>query len=99
MKKNTNPQKKKRDLWPPLKIQYEAGVTAFLRKKQWLKTVKRDGEGATVIVTANPHRSGTMEYKEWQRGYDNAYTAQLQKQVKYERNRAKHVHRMDGKHV
>ena len=52
---------------PPLKNQFRAGYSAF--KTPYLKTIN----GATVIVTANPYPNGTMQNKEWQRGYDTAY--------------------------
>lgn len=61
--------KQKENNWPPLRLQYEAGVEAFRNRRQWTR-VKN---GATVIITSNPHKIGTMQNKEWQRGYDTEY--------------------------
>jgi|DEB0MinimDraft_3_1074331.scaffolds.fasta_scaffold00068_4 hypothetical protein len=52
---------------PPLRNQFKAGYLAY--KSPYLKRLN----GATIIVTANPYPEGTMQHKEWQRGYDHAY--------------------------
>lgn len=52
---------------PPLKDQYKAGHLAFSTPY-----LKRLGD-ATIVLTVNPYPTETMQYKEWQRGYDSAY--------------------------
>ena len=60
---------------PPLRLQYEAGYSAFNNTKQWTKQI----DGATVLVTTYPYKLDTMQAKEWQRGYNTAYFENLEK--------------------
>ena len=38
---------------------------------------------------ANPFSSNTMQHREWQRGFNDAFAHQLKKVQKHERNRAR----------
>ena len=60
---------------PPLPLQYNKGYEAFSSNKQWTRKV----DDATVIVTACPFKEHTMQAREWQRGYTNAYFDNLGK--------------------
>lgn len=60
---------------PPLRIQFEGGYNAFTNTKQWTKKVNDE----TVIVTACPFKPGSMQAKEWHRGYTVAYFENLEK--------------------
>ena len=59
---------------PPLGIQYKAGYELFNDQKQF---TRRTRKGASVIVTYNPYPKGTMQAKEWERGYNRAYFDKL----------------------
>ena len=84
--KKRNPNLSKYDA--PLRIQYERGLNAF-RGKQYIRSV----DGVKIIATENPYNSNTMQYREWQRGYNFAYFKQLEKVKQNEsRRRSKEVH-------
>ena len=51
----------------PLKIQFKKGYHAFQRGAKY----------------TNPYRHNSMQYREWERGYNKAYFENLRK-VKYE---------------
>ena len=84
--KKRNPNLSKYDA--PLRIQYERGLNAF-RGNQYIRSV----DGIKIIATENPYNSNTMQYREWQRGYNYAYFKQLEKVKQNEfRRRSKEVH-------
>ena len=84
--KKRNPNLSKYDA--PLRIQYERGLNAF-RGNQYIRNV----DGIKIIATENPYNSNTMQYREWQRGYNFAYFKQLEKVKQNEsRRRSKEVH-------
>ena len=84
--KKRNPNLSKYDA--PLRIQFERGVNAF-RGKQYIK----NKESAKIIATENPYNSNTMQYREWQRGYNLAYFKNLEKLKRDEnRRRGKEVY-------
>jgi hypothetical protein len=47
--------------FPPLSVQYKQGTVAFYTGKEHYP----------------PHKEGTMQAKEWQRGYNTAYFENL----------------------
>ena len=71
-KKKRNPNLSKYDA--PLSIQFNRGLNAF-KGKQFIKTVR----GHKIIATENPYPSNTMQHREWQRGWNDAYFEQLEK--------------------
>ena len=84
--KKRNPSLSKYDA--PLRIQFERGLNAF-RGNQYIRSV----DGNKIIATENPYNSNTMQYREWQRGYNFAYFKQLEKVKKDEsRRRGKEIH-------
>jgi len=68
---------------PPLKIQYKAGYEVFKQAKQWTKQLVG---GATIVTTANPYPKNTMQFKEWERGYNRAYFDRLKENERNETN-------------
>ena len=94
--KKRNPNLSKYDA--PLRIQYERGLNAF-KGKQYIRNVivstdnPYNKESAKIIATENPYNSNTMQYREWQRGYNYAYFKQLEKVKQNEtRRRSTEVH-------
>jgi len=55
----------------PLKIQFKKGYHAFHRG----------------VRNTNPYRNNSMQYREWERGYNKAYFEQLRKVVHEEQFR------------
>tara|TARA_R100001594_G_scaffold70862_1_gene105358 strand:+ start:754 stop:1023 length:270 start_codon:yes stop_codon:yes gene_type:complete len=85
-RKKRNPNLSKYDA--PLRIQFERGLNAF-RGNQYIRSVN----GIKIIATENPYNSNTMQYREWQRGYNFAYFKQLEKVNQNEsRRRGKEIH-------
>jgi hypothetical protein len=79
-KKKRNPNLSKYDA--PLRIQFDRGVNAF-KGKQYIKNVK----GHKVIATESPYHLNSMQYREWQRGFNHAYFKHLEKVKKDEAGR------------
>ena len=48
---------------------------------------KRGSEDFQRGRVANPFHKDTMQYREWERGFNKAYFDKLRKVVKYEQNR------------
>ena len=95
-KKKRNPNLSKYDA--PLRIQFERGLNAF-KGKQYIRNVivstdnPYNKESAKIIATENPYNSNTMQYREWQRGYNLAYFKNLEKLKRDEnRRRGKEVY-------
>ena len=87
-KKKRNPNLSKYDA--PLRIQFERGVNAF-RGKQYIRNVGK--KSAKIICTESPYHTNTMQHREWQRGYNFAYSKQLEKVKREEvRRRSQEVH-------
>ena len=85
-KKKRSPNLSKYDA--PLKIQFERGVNAF-KGKQYIRNINI----VKVIATVSPYKENTMQHREWQRGYNFAYTKQLEKVKRDEaRRRSQEVH-------
>ncbi len=85
-KKKRNPNLSKYDA--PLRIQFDRGFNAF-RGKQYVRNIN----GARIIATESPYNINTMQYREWQRGYNSAYAQQLKKVKNVEaRRRSEEVH-------
>ena len=59
----------------PLRIQYQWGYDAFKRGGRFI-TIK----GKNIFQESRPNiDSNTMQYREWQRGWNDAYFEQLEK--------------------
>ena len=87
-KKKRNPNLSKYDA--PLRIQFERGVNAF-KGKQYIRNVAKFG--AKIICTESPYNPNSMQHREWQRGYNFAYSKQLEKVKREEaRRRSQEVH-------
>lgn len=85
-KKKRNPNLSKYDA--PLRIQFDRGFNAF-KGKQYVRNIS----GARIIATESPYNINSMQYREWQRGYNSAYAQQLKKVKDVEaRRRSKEVH-------
>jgi len=85
-KKKRNPNLSKYDA--PLRIQFDRGLKAF-KGKQYVRNIN----GARIIATESPYSINTMQYREWQRGYNSAYAQQLKKVKNVEaRRRSEEVH-------
>jgi len=85
-KKKRNPNLSKYDA--PLRIQFDRGFNAF-KGKQYVRNIN----GARIIATESPYSINTMQYREWQRGYNSAYAQQLKKVKNVEaRRRSEEVH-------
>ena len=93
-------KKKKRNLNlskydAPLRIQFERGINAF-KGKQYIRNVK----GSKIIATESPYKTNTMQHREWQRGYNFAYSKQLEKVKREEtRRRSKEVYGTEEQYV
>ena len=63
-----------------LKDCYEDGYAAFH---------KSDSKGNYKYLRTNPLRKNTVQYKEWERGYNCAYKDNLERMQQREQNRAR----------
>ena len=66
----------------PLKIQFEWGYEAF--KKGRCRKAKKGFFAADSGMNRN-----TMQHREWERGFNDAFAHNLKKVQKYEHNRAR----------
>jgi hypothetical protein len=69
----------------PLRVQYQMGYTGFKK-------------GVTL---SNPFNRDTMQYREWERGFNKAYFNQLKRVKEYERTtgRGRKIFKGEVQHV